>query len=104
MNLSARQLRAFVALADEKHFTRAAQRCHLTQPAFSALIRALEDTAGMKLFDRNTRHVDLPAEGRVLNVSARRLLGDFAPVVENLPDHPPRRPARVPVAPLPPPT
>ncbi|MET0185898.1 MAG: LysR family transcriptional regulator, partial [Achromobacter sp.] len=42
MNISTRQLRAFVALADEKHFTRAAHRCHLTQPAFSALIKGLE--------------------------------------------------------------
>ena len=40
-----------VALADE-NFTRAAQRCHLTQPAFSALIRQLEDSAGLRLFDR----------------------------------------------------
>ena len=69
MNLSARQLRAFVALADEKHFTRAAQRCHLTQPAFSALIRQLEDSAGLRLFDRDTRNVELTAEGRVLEAS-----------------------------------
>ena len=39
MNLSTRQLRAFVALADERHFTRAAQRCHLTQPRMNDLLR-----------------------------------------------------------------
>ena len=45
MNLSTRQLRAFVALAEQRSFTRAARRCHLSQPAFSALIRSLEDSA-----------------------------------------------------------
>ena len=66
-----------MALADEKHFTRAAQRCHLTQPAFSALIRQLEDSAGLRLFDRDTRNVELTAEGRVLEASARRLLATW---------------------------
>lgn len=101
MNLSARQLRAFVALADEKHFTRAAQRCHLTQPAFSALIRSLEDSAGLRLFDRNTRHVELTAEGRVLDASARRLLADMDLVMDDLRDHAARRRGRVTLAALP---
>lgn len=101
MNLSARQLRAFVALAEEKHFTRAAQRCHLTQPAFSALIRGLEEAAGMRLFDRSTRHVELTAEGKVLDASARRLLADFDLVVEDLRDHAARRRGRVALAALP---
>ncbi|HCW16651.1 MAG TPA: LysR family transcriptional regulator [Achromobacter sp.] len=101
MNLSARQLRAFVALADERHFTRAAQRCHLTQPAFSALIRSLEDSAGLRLFDRNTRHVELTAEGRVLDASARRLLADMDLVMEDLRDHAARRRGRVALAALP---
>ncbi|ARP86569.1 LysR family transcriptional regulator [Bordetella genomosp. 9] len=101
MNLSARHLRAFVALAEEKHFTRAAQRCHLTQPAFSALIRAIEDAAGMRLFDRTTRHVELTAEGRILEASARRLLADFDLVMEDLRDHAARRRGRVAVAALP---
>jgi len=101
MNLSARQLRAFVALAEERHFTRAAQRCHLTQPAFSALIRSLEDTAGLRLFDRSTRHVELTAEGRVLDASARRLLADMDLVMEDLRDHAARRRGRVALAALP---
>ncbi|WP_424625335.1 LysR family transcriptional regulator [Achromobacter marplatensis] len=101
MNLSARQLRAFVALADERHFTRAAQRCHLTQPAFSALIRSLEDAAGLRLFDRNTRHVELTAEGRVLDASARRLLADMDLVMDDLRDHAARRRGHVALAALP---
>ncbi|CAM4171074.1 DNA-binding transcriptional regulator, LysR family [Bordetella tumbae] len=101
MNLSTRQLRAFVALADEKHFTRAAQRCHLTQPAFSALIRTLEDAAGVRLFDRNTRNVELTAEGRVMDASARRLLGELDLVVEDLRDYAARRRGHVTIAALP---
>ncbi|MGY6269127.1 LysR family transcriptional regulator [Achromobacter denitrificans] len=101
MNLSARQLRAFVALADEKHFTRAAQRCHLTQPAFSAVIRQLEEGAGLRLFDRNTRNVELTAEGRILDATARRLLADMELVMEDLRDHAARRRGRVALAALP---
>lgn len=101
MNISTRQLRAFVTLADERHFTRAAQRCHLTQPAFSALIRALEQDAGVRLFDRNTRRVDLTPEGRVLETSARRLLADLDLAMHDLQDHVARRRGRVAVAALP---
>lgn len=101
MNLSTRQLRAFVALAEEKHFTRAAQRCHLTQPAFSALIRTLEESAGVRLFDRNTRRVELTAEGRVLDASARRLLGELELAMDDLRDHAERRRGHVAVAALP---
>lgn len=101
MNLSARQLRAFVALCDERHFTRAAQRCHLTQPAFSALIRSLEQDAGARLFDRNTRRVDLTPEGRVLEAWARRLLADIDLALHDLQDHVARRRGRVALAALP---
>ena len=101
MNISTRQLRAFVALAQERHFTRAAQRCHLTQPAFSALIRALEETAGVRLFDRNTRRVELTVEGRVFEASAQRLLGELELALEDVRDHAQRRRGRVAVAALP---
>ena len=90
MNLSARQLRASWPWPT-KHFTRAAQRCHLTQPAFSALIRQLEDSAGLRLFDRDTRNVELTAEGRVLEASARRLLADMELAMDDLRDHAARR-------------
>ena len=51
-DLSTRQLRAFVALAEQRNFTRAAQQMHLSQPAFSALIRALESLLETRLFER----------------------------------------------------
>ncbi|TEA70399.1 LysR family transcriptional regulator [Allopusillimonas ginsengisoli] len=101
MNITARQLRAFVALADEHHFTRAAARCHQTQPAFSALIKSLEDALGVRLFERSTRRVELTAEGRLLNRSATRLLRDMEAVVQDVRDHVAIRKGRVSVAALP---
>ena len=100
-DLSTRQLRAFLALADQRNFTRAAQRCHLSQPAFSALIRALEDDLGTRLFDRDTRSVQLTPEGRLFEGSARRLLDDMGGAIRDLSDHVERRKGRVRVAALP---
>lgn len=77
MNVSTRELRAFMALAAECNFTRAAAVVHLSQPAFSALIRQLEQALGVRLFDRNTRHVALTAEGAVFERSARQVLAAF---------------------------
>lgn len=100
-DLSTRQLRAFVALADLRHFTRAAEASHLSQPAFSALIRTLESTLGTRLFDRNTRSVQLTSEGRLFEPSARRLLSDVADALQDLEDQVERRRGRVHVAALP---
>jgi LysR family carnitine catabolism transcriptional activator len=100
-DLSARQLRAFAALAEQRNFTRAAQRCHLSQPAFSALIRTLEETLGTRLFDRDTRSVQLTAEGVLFEAPARRLLDDMQGVIGDLADHVERRKGRVSVAALP---
>ncbi len=101
MNLSSRQLRAFVALADERNFTRAAERCHQTQPAFSALIKSLEDSVGVRLFDRTTRRVELTPEGILFDASALRLLNDLETVMGDLQDHVAKRRGRVSVAALP---
>jgi LysR family carnitine catabolism transcriptional activator len=100
-DLSTRQLRAFVALAEQRSFTRAAQQVHLSQPAFSALIRALEDSLDARLFDRSTRSVELTAEGRLFEASARQLLGDFGAAVGNLREHLQLRTGRVSLAALP---
>jgi len=100
-DLSTRQLRAFLALADARHFTRAAEACHLSQPAFSALIRALESSLGARLFDRNTRSVQLTPEGRLFEPSARRLLTDVGDALKSLDDQVERRRGRVHVAALP---
>ncbi|MDA8456825.1 LysR family transcriptional regulator [Acidovorax sp. GBBC 3334] len=77
MHLSSRHIDAFLALAQQRSFTRAAAACHLSQPAFSALVRSLEDGLGLKLFDRSTRHVDLTPEGQHFLESARRIRAEI---------------------------
>ena len=100
-DLSTRQLRAFLALAEQRSFTRAAEALHLSQPAFSALIRALEEALDTRLFDRSTRSVELTAEGRLFETSARQLLGDFGAALGTLRDHLQLRTGRVSLAALP---
>lgn len=101
MNLSSRQLRAFIALNEQRNFTRAAQTCHLSQPAFSALIRALEDGVGTRLFDRDTRSVQLTSEGELFVDPARRLLDDMQHMLSDLEDHVQKRKGRAALAALP---
>src|SRR5215207_6807863 len=71
-----RQLRYLVTLADESHFTRAAARLHIAQPALSQQIKRLEDEVGTALVDRTTRHVALTPAGERLVVRARRALAE----------------------------
>jgi LysR family carnitine catabolism transcriptional activator len=101
MNVSTRQLHAFLALAELRSFTRAALRSHLSQPAFSALIRTLEDAVGAKLFDRDTRNVELTVEGRLFQQSAQRLVHDVEQALVDVRDHAARRRGRVAMALLP---
>lgn len=84
MNISSRQLDAFIALAQLSSFTLAAQRCHLSQPAFSALIKGLEDGVGVRLFDRSTRHVALTQEGTQFLDAAQRIRADLGDAVQGL--------------------
>jgi LysR family carnitine catabolism transcriptional activator len=100
-DLSTRELRAFIALADLRSFTRAAEACHLSQPAFSALVRALESTVGARLFDRDTRNVQLTPEGRLFEPSARQLVGDVRAALGALAEQAQGRRGRVHVAALP---
>lgn len=99
--VSTRQLRAFVCLAEERNFTRAAAATHLSQPAFSALIRQLEDSLGVRLFDRTTRHVDLTAEGREFLASSQRLLAAFDAALLDLAERASQRRGRAAIALLP---
>ena len=72
--LDLRLLRAFVAVAEELHFTRAANRLYVAQQALSRDIRRLESQVGARLFARSTRRVTLTADGERLLVHARSLL------------------------------
>jgi DNA-binding transcriptional LysR family regulator len=68
------QLRVFLAVAEELHFGRAAERLHLAQPPVSRIVRQLERDLGTDLFTRSTRSVRLTAAGAALVVPAREIL------------------------------
>ena len=75
-----RQLEYLAALAREKHFGRAADACHVSQPTLSAAIRQLEDDLGAPIVERGHRYVGLTPQGQVALEHAHRILAQ----VENL--------------------
>ena len=72
-----RHLRYFLAAADTKSFTRAAERLHVTQPTLSHQIKQLESVIGTVLFERNTKQVELTAAGRLFKPYCERILKEI---------------------------
>lgn len=77
------QVRCFLAVAEELHFGRAAERLNMTQPPLSRQVQKLERAVGVPLLERDNRHVELTTAGAVFLEEARRLLtaADAAPAL-----------------------
>jgi LysR family hydrogen peroxide-inducible transcriptional activator len=78
MAITLRQLRYFTALAEARHFGRAADLCHVSQPALSVQIRELETALGLVLIDRQPRDAVLTRAGREVLRRAQRVLDEVA--------------------------
>ena len=74
--MTLRDLEYLVALAETRHFGRAAERCHVSQPTLSAQVRKLEDSLGVALVERRPRKVALTVAGEAVVERARRMLRD----------------------------
>jgi len=86
MNISIKQLRAFVTVADSQSFTKAANTLFFTQSALSVLVKELEDAVGFRLLDRTTRQVVLSDSGRDFYQLAQKLLDEFQAVIRDTSD------------------
>lgn len=80
MNMTQRQMQAFLAVARLRHFTRAAEQLHITQAGLSAMMKDLEGQLDCRLFDRTTRSVSLTEEGQQLVPVATRLISELQAV------------------------
>src|SRR5689334_25198379 len=70
------ELRYVVAVADTGHFGRAAERCHVSQPTLSTQVKKLEETLGVRLFERAARRVQPTAAGERIVARARAVLDE----------------------------
>src|SRR5436853_1215677 len=74
------ELKYIVALAQERHFGRAAQKSFVTQPTLSLALAKLEDELGVRLFERNKNEVLLTAKGQAIVEQARRVLDEVGKI------------------------
>lgn len=98
MAITLRQIQAFLAVAEQGTFTKAAERLHMAQPALSQLVRELERELGIRVLDRTTRRVELTEGGREFHGAALKILTDLDTAVENANGLAERRRGRIVVA------
>lgn len=98
LNVSIRQLRAFLAVAELNSFTRAAERLHVAQPVLSLHVRELEAELNLRLFDRTTRRVELTEGGREFRNAAALILNSLETAVQNAHDLAERKRGRIVIA------
>ncbi|MGB2254822.1 MAG: LysR family transcriptional regulator [Spongiibacter marinus] len=84
MNVSVKQLRAFVAVAETGSFAQACEQLNISQPALSMAVKNLEDEVGGSLFLRSTRSLSLSPEGSAFLPTAQRLLRDWSDALTDL--------------------
>lgn len=101
MNISLRQLRVFLGVAQQRHFRRAAEHLHLSQPAVSRHIAELEAELGVRLFDRSTREVIPTEAGRYLESAIERVLDELEGVLEHVHSEGERRHGKIRIASVP---
>ena len=101
MNLSPRQLKIFVSLAQSLNFSRTAEQFCVAQPTLSKIVRELEAEIGVRLFERTTRSVKLTADGEALVAVASRVTQEFETGITEFEEVARRRTQRLSIAALP---
>ncbi len=86
MNVTPRQLKIFLALAESLNFSRTAEKFFVTQPSLSKAVKDMEDALGVALFERTTRSVRLTLAGERMTSLARRVVGEFDSGLQHLQD------------------
>lgn len=84
MTIQTRQLRYFIAVAEEKHFGRAAERLLMAQPPLSQQIKQLETSLGVTLLTRTTRSIQLTPAGELLLLQGRRIIDELDTLEKNV--------------------
>ncbi|MCP4299754.1 MAG: LysR family transcriptional regulator [Gammaproteobacteria bacterium] len=101
MSLTLRHIRAFVEVARQGSFRRAAEKLFVSQPALTITISQLEELVGVSLFNRTTRRINLTTDGENFLPIAERLVADFDRAISDLKQSAERRGGKVTIAVLP---